>query len=98
MSLTTCGAWVHPPHFWKREVQSQSGIVFRIPVIVGMSAMYFLYVMIMFANDGKLVMGEIAGLGVCLCILLLMGAVYYVVYRYTIRKMCMELKIQKGYS
>lgn len=86
------------PAFLKREVQSQSGIVFRIPVIVGMSAMYFLYVMIMFANDGKLVMGEIAGLGVCLCILLLMSAVYYVVYHYTIRKMCMELKIQKGYS
>ena len=79
--------------FLKREVKSQSGIVFRIPAIVGMSAMYFLYAMIMFANDGKLVPGEIAGLGICLGILLLISVIYYIVYRYTVRKMCAELNI-----
>lgn len=81
------------PAFLKREVQSQAGIVFRIPAVIGMGAMYFLYIMIMLGNDGKLVLAEIAGLAVCLCILLLAGAVYYVVYRFTVRKMCVELEI-----
>lgn len=76
-----------------RSGHSQSGIVFRIPAIVGMSAMYFLYAMIMFANDGKLVPGEIAGLGICLGILLLISVIYYIIYRYTVRKMCAELNI-----
>lgn len=83
------------PAFLKREVQSQASIVFRIPTIIGMSTMYLLYIMIMFGNDGKLVIGEIAGLGACLCILLLIAAVYYAVYRYTVQKMCVELKLSQ---
>lgn len=58
-----------------------------------MGAMYFLYILIMLGNDGRLVLGELGGLGACLGILMLMGAVYYTVYRYTVRKMCAELQI-----
>ncbi len=81
------------PAFLKREVRSQAGNVFKIPSLVGMGAMYFLYMLIMYGNDGKLALDEISGLAVCLAILLLIGMVYYIVYRYTVRKMCVELEI-----
>jgi len=84
------------PAFLKREVRSQAGSVFRIPSLVGMGAMYFLYILIMLANDGSLASGELTRLAACLGILLLMSAVYYIVYRYTVRKMCAELEIQKS--
>lgn len=80
------------PAFLKREVRS----VFRIPSLVGMGAMYFLYILIMLANDGRLASRELAGLAACLGMLLLMSAVYYIVYRYTVRKMCAELEIYTG--
>ncbi|MDE6917941.1 MAG: hypothetical protein K2P39_14230, partial [Lachnospiraceae bacterium] len=64
-----------------------------IPVLVGMGAMYFLYVLIMLGNDGKLVLSELAGLAVCLCILLGMAAVYGVVYCYTVRRMYRALSL-----
>ena len=81
------------PAFLKREVRSQAGNVFKIPSLGGMGAMYFLYMLIMYGNDGKPALDEISGLAVCLGILLLIGVVYYIVYRYTVRKMCVELEI-----
>ena len=64
-----------------------------MPSVVGMTAMYLLYAMLMFGNDGQLVMGEIAGLGACLIILLVMAGIFYAVYRITVRKMCEELEL-----
>ncbi|MDE7324656.1 MAG: ABC transporter permease [Lachnospiraceae bacterium] len=82
-----------PPSFLVREVKSQVGTVFRMPSIVGMTMMYLLYALLMLGNDGQLVSGEIGGLAVCLVILLLIAGIFYVVYRYTVRKMCGELGI-----
>ncbi len=81
------------PAFLKREVKNQAGIVFKVPSLVGMSAAFFLYVLLMYGNDGKLIASEIGGLSVCLGILLLMGSVFYMTYRYTVKRMCTELKI-----
>ena len=81
------------PTFLRREVKSQAGIVFKVPSLVGMGAMYLLYVLLMFGNDGRLIPSEIVGLAACLGILLLMGSVFYLTYRYTVKRMCMELKI-----
>lgn len=81
------------PAFLKREVRSQAGNVFRIPSLVGMGAMYFLYILIMLGNDGRLVSSELGGLGACLVILLLISVVYYAVYRYTVHRMCAELEV-----
>lgn len=81
------------PAFLKKEIKSQAGIVFKIPTIIGMSTMYLLYIMIMFANDGKLVSSEIGGLGVCLIALLLLGGVFYLIYRCAVKKMCVQLDI-----
>ena len=64
-----------------------------MPCFVGMTAMYLLYVMLMFGNDGQIVPGELAGLGACLVILFVMAGIFFVVYRMTVRKMCGELGI-----
>lgn len=82
------------PSFLKKEVKSQAEIVFKIPSVIGMSAMYFLYSMIMFANDGKLVSGEIGGLAACLGILVLYAVIIYLVFRCSVRKMCLQLNIE----
>ena len=81
------------PAYLLREVKSQAGTVFRMPCFVGMTAMYLLYVMLMFGNDGQIVPGELAGLGACLVILFVMAGIFFVVYRMTVRKMCGELGI-----
>ena len=81
------------PAYLLREVKSQAGTVFRMPCFVGMTAMYLLYVMLMFGNDGQIVPGELAGLGACLVILFVMAGIFYVVYRMTVRNMCGELGI-----
>lgn len=82
-----------PPAYLLREVKSQAGTVFRVPCIVGITAMYLLYAMLMFGNDGQLVIGELGGLGVCLVILFVIAGIFYTVYRITVRKMCGELGI-----
>lgn len=82
------------PRFLKAEVRSQASKVFVIPCTVGMSAMYFLYTLILLANDGKLTSSEIGGLGACLMILFLFAGVFYLVYRYTVRTMCRQLEIK----
>lgn len=81
------------PRFLKKEVRNQASNVFVIPSTIGMSIMYLLYTMIMFANDGKLTSDEVGGLGVCLVILFLFAGIFYLVYRYTVRQMCKQLDI-----
>lgn len=73
------------PAFLKKEVRYQCGNVFKIPSIVGMSAIYLLYCMVMYANDGKLVSSEIYGLTVCLVTLFLIAR--------TVRAICHQLGI-----
>lgn len=73
--------------FLIRELRHQAGIVLRIPCVVGMSAMYLLYVLLMLGNDGKIAAGEAAGLAVCLLILILMAGLHYLVYRIALRRM-----------
>lgn len=81
------------PAFLKKEVKNQANTVFKIPAVIGLSVMYLLYVMLMFGNDGRLTMSEIGGLTFCLGILFLLAAIFYTVFRYTIKRMCMQLGI-----
>lgn len=82
------------PAFLTKEVKSQCSRVFKIPAIVGMTAMYFLYGMIMFANDGgKLDSTEILGLASCLGILGLFAILFYSVYRKTVKIITKQLEI-----
>ena len=46
------------PDFLCREVRSQCNNVFKIPSLVGMFAMYLLFMMILYANDGRILFSE----------------------------------------
>lgn len=81
------------PQFLVREVKNQCGKVFTVPAMVGMAAMFILYIMIMYANDGALTGTEILGLVSCLCVLLLISALIYGVYHNTIKKIRHQLGI-----
>lgn len=74
-----------PPDFLNREVNKQCSSVFITPALVGMTTMYILFAGIVYGNDGKISSYEVIALGVCLGILILMGAVVYIVYRSTVR-------------
>lgn len=75
------------PAFLLKEIKGQASPVFKIPVTVGMTAMYFLYMLLLIGNDGRLTRGKIGGMAVCFCILTALAAVYYLVYRYTVKSM-----------
>ena len=83
------------PGFLIQEIRGQAGPVFLIPAAVGMSAMYLLYLLLMYANDGKLTAGEIGGMAVCLLILAAIAGIYFLVYRYTVKNMCRQLDIAR---
>ena len=81
------------PAFLKKEIKGQAGPVFKIPTIVGMTSMYLLYMLLMFANDGKITSSEIGGMAVCLFILILLAGIYYLIYRQTIKSMYRQLEV-----
>lgn len=84
------------PKFLNKELHSQAGKVFSVPAIVGMSMMYLLYFMIMYANDSKLTPGELVNMGICFIVVLLFAAIIYGVYQKTLSKMRKQLAITKA--
>lgn len=81
------------PAFLDREVRSQCGNVFRVPSLVGTSAMFLLYSMILYANDGRMLPTEWMAMGVCLCVTVVIGGVIYAVYRSTVKSIKAQLEI-----
>lgn len=79
------------PSFLRKEIKAQASPVFKIPSAVGMTAIYLLYVLLMFGNDGKITASEVGGLIVCFFVLILFAGIYYAIYRYTIKNMCIQL-------
>ena len=82
------------PAFLNREVRSQCSNVFRAPSLVGTSAMFLLFSMILYSNDGRMVKTEWAAIGVCLCIIVVIGAVIYAVYRVAVKRVRELLSIR----
>lgn len=81
------------PAFLSKEVRSQCSSVFRTPTLAGMSGMSFLFLLILYGNDGRISNSEVRGFLVCMLILLGIGALTYVVYRGTVKKMKRQLMI-----
>ena len=81
------------PDFMGKEVCSQCSNVFRIPALVGTGAMYLLFAMILYANDGQIIFSEIIALSVCFGVILLVGIMVFLVYRLTVRNMKKQLEI-----
>ncbi len=81
------------PAFLDKEVRSQCTNVFKMPALVGTTAMFLLYAMILYANDGRLLQTEWAAMGLCLCIIAVIGGVIYTVYRSTVKAIKGQLRI-----
>lgn len=81
------------PAFMAKEVSCQCNNVFKIPAIVGMAAMMVLFSLILYGNDGKIVLAEAITMGVCLGILAVIGGIVYAVYRRTVKEMRKRLDI-----
>ena len=81
------------PAFLRREVRSQCGNVFKTPALVGTTAMYFLFMMILYGNDGRIHLTEWLALLVCLIIIAAIGVVIYGVYRATVKNVEKRLEI-----
>lgn len=82
------------PAFLDKEVRSQCANVFKMPALVGTTAMFLLFAMILWANDGRLLQTEWAAMGLCLCIIGVIGGVIYAVYRSTVKAIKGQLGIR----
>ena len=79
------------PAFLNREVRSQCSNVFRVPALVAMTAIYLIFVLLLYGNDGKIVFSEIMALAACLGIEAALGGLTYLVYRSTVAGVCKRL-------
>ena len=75
------------------SVKGQVSRVFTVPAITGTGAIYAFYAMILYANDGRLTLNELAGMGACLLLILAISLLMYAVYRLTLRRVCRVLEI-----
>lgn len=81
------------PEFLAKEVRSQCKNVFKVPTIIGMTAIYMFFIMILYANDGRMLSAEVLALLVCLGIIGLLAAIVYAVYRASVRTIKKQLEI-----
>lgn len=81
------------PKFLFAEVKSQSRNVFAVPGFVGTLAMYLLFALILYGNDGKMTASEFLSLGMSLAILVLLGLIIYLTYIATVKQMAKTLDI-----
>ncbi len=81
------------PAFLSKEVRLQCGNVFKVPATVGTGAMYLMYALLLYANDGKVTAYEAIGLLATLGIVALIGAVVYGTYRGSVRTIMRQLGI-----
>lgn len=75
------------------SVRGQVSRVFTVPAITGTGVIYAFYAMIMYANDGRLTLSELCGMGACLLLILGVSLLLYAVYRLTLRRVCRALDI-----
>lgn len=81
------------PEFLSKEVRSQCKNVFKVPTMIGMTAIYLFFIMILYANDGRMLPAEVIALLVCLGILGLLAAIIYAVYSASVRMIKRQLEI-----
>ncbi len=82
-----------PNAYLFRSVKGQVSRVFLVPAIVGTAIISAFYVMILYFNDNRFTLGEVAGMGTCAIVIAALSLVLYGVYRLTRRSVCRTLKI-----
>lgn len=73
--------------FRMKELKKQISAIYRIPTIIGLVVVYFLFVLILYGNDGgRFTSSEIVGLIICFGIEVLVGMITYLCYRIALQK------------
>ena len=83
-----------PGPYLHHSVRSQVRRVFLVPMVAGTALIYAFYAMIMFFNDNRLTMGEVAGLGNCLLLIAAVSVGLWGVYRLTLIRVLKVLAIR----
>ena len=84
-----------PNAYLYASVRGQVSRVFLVPALTGTGLIYAFYAMIMYFNDNRLTMQELAGMAVCLALVAAVSALFYGVYRFTLRSVCRGLRVKR---
>ena len=77
-------------------MRQQLAKIYSVPTILGMTAITLFFLMILFANDGRISLSEGVGMGLCLVIMLILGTILFLFYRRTLKVVCRMLGIRTG--
>ena len=83
-----------PNAYLYASVRGQVSKVFLVPALTGTGLIYGFYAMIMYFNDNRLTLQELAGMAVCLALVAAVSAIFYGVYRFTLRSVCRALRVK----
>lgn len=76
-----------------RTIRSQIRRVFLTPAIIGTGVIWAFYTMILYFNDNRLSVQEMLGMLLCAGIIVGISALFYALYRMTLRRACAMLEI-----
>lgn len=76
------------------SIRGQVSKVFLVPALTGTCLIYGFYAMIMYFNDNRLTVQELAGMAACLTLIAAVSGLLYGVYRFTLRRVCRVLKVR----
>lgn len=101
MTLTLTNAWVYEDlkklgasnTYLRKTARGQTARIFVAPVITGTLVILCFYLLILYANDGRLSASEQAGFGCCLIVVTAISAVIYGLYRLTLHSAWKHLNI-----
>ena len=82
-----------PNNYLFHSVRGQIKRVFLVPILAGTGLIYAFYAMILYFNDNRLTVNELAGMGSCLTVIAAVSLLLYLVYRLTLRRVCAKLNI-----
>ena len=83
-----------PNAYLYSSIRGQVSRVFLVPALTGTGLIYGFYAMIMYFNDNRLTLQELAGMAVCLAVVAAVSALFYGVYRFTLQSVCRLLKVK----
>lgn len=81
------------PEFLTREVKKQCTNVFLMPSVVGITAMGFVFFMILFINDNRISHSEVTSILLSIVSFAVLGIFLYGVYRFTVREIKRQLSL-----
>jgi len=83
-----------PGRYLYRSIKGQVSRVFLAPSLLGMALISGFYLLILYFNDGRLTLDELAGLGSCALVMGGLAALLFLFYRFTLARVCRCLKVR----